>query len=111
MNKNEKGFTLIEMLIVLTIITVLILLVVPNLTNKNRSVHATGCEALKNTVQAQVSAYQLDNEELPDNLDTLKKADYITDEQKKCKNGDILELKEGIVSIKKKGTDPDGQTD
>jgi|SRR5690625_1527651 len=110
MYKNEKGFTLIEMLIVLTIITVLILLVVPNLTNKSKSVHETGCEALRNTVQAQVSAYQLDEEELPTALSTLVDAKYITTDQTECKNGDTLELKNGLVSINKKVTNPDGQT-
>src|SRR5690625_3146922 len=110
MYKNEKGFTLIEMLIVLTIITVLILLIVPNLTDKNKSVHDTGCEALKNTVQAQVGAYQLDKKKLPSDLEELETAKYITEDQTKCKNGNTLTLDEkGLVSINK-GTNPDGQT-
>lgn len=36
--KNEKGFTLIEMLIVLLVITVLLLITIPNVTKHNSSI-------------------------------------------------------------------------
>ncbi|MBD1222742.1 prepilin-type N-terminal cleavage/methylation domain-containing protein [Virgibacillus halodenitrificans] len=48
MLKNNRGFTLIEMLIVLMIISVLIILIVPNLSGKSKQVHDKGCEALVN---------------------------------------------------------------
>lgn len=44
---NQKGFTLIEMLIVLLIISVLILITVPNLTKHNDTVDEKGCEHIK----------------------------------------------------------------
>ena len=50
MLKNEKGFTLIEMLVVLLIITVLILLIVPNLGSKTGDMHDDGCDALIVTI-------------------------------------------------------------
>ncbi|MEI3606810.1 competence type IV pilus major pilin ComGC [Pseudogracilibacillus sp. SE30717A] len=92
MYKKEDAFTLIEMLIVLTIITVLILLVVPNLTDKSTTIHDRGCEALVQTVQAQVGAYQLDKGKKPNSLDELRKEDYIKEDQKQCKNGNTLSL-------------------
>lgn len=101
MFKKEKGFTLIEMLIVLTIITVLILLIVPNLTDKSTSVHDKGCDALVQTVQAQVSAYQLDTGNLPSTLNQLQTEKYISEEQKTCKNGKALLLNQGIVTVEK----------
>ncbi len=101
MTKNEKGFTLIEMLIVLTIITVLIILIVPNLTDRSEAVHEEGCEALKETVQAQVSAYQLENGKLPSSLSTLERSGFITEDQQKCKNGKSLTLSGGKVQIAK----------
>lgn len=100
MVKNEKGFTLIEMLIVLTIITVLILLIVPNLTDKSEAVHDQGCNALKETVQAQVSAYQLEKGKLPSSLSELKSAGFISEDQQKCKNDKKLTINtDGIVVI------------
>ena len=45
--KNEKGFTLIEMLIVLFIITILILVTVPNVTKHFQTIDDKGCEAYR----------------------------------------------------------------
>ncbi|MEI3611715.1 competence type IV pilus major pilin ComGC [Pseudogracilibacillus sp. SO30301A] len=101
MTKNEKGFTLIEMLIVLTIITVLIILIVPNLTDRSEAVHEEGCEALRETVQAQVSAYQLENGKLPSSLSTLERSGFISKDQQTCKNGKNLTLTGGKVKIAK----------
>ena|SRR5690625_1115831 len=89
MLQEENGFTLIEMLIVLTIITVLIILMVPNLTKKSENIHTTGCEALVQTVQAQVSAFQLEKGRSPNNLKELKTG-YISEDQLTCKNGSKL---------------------
>src|SRR5699024_4249055 len=74
MLKNNKGFTLIEMLIVLMIISVLIILSVPNLGGKSKEVNDKGCDALVSVVQAQVDAYYLDNGNYPLSLDVLKSA-------------------------------------
>lgn len=99
MLNNEKAFTLIEMLIVLTIIAVLIILIVPNIANKSKQVHETGCDALQKTVQAQVSAYQLETGKTPTTLEELKSKKFITEDQLTCQNGKSLQLNEGIVSI------------
>lgn len=85
MFKNEKAFTLIEMLIVLAIISVLIILIVPNLSTKSSEVNEKGCQALIGVVQAQVDAYYLDNGNYPGKLDDLV-GDYITNEQLTCPN-------------------------
>lgn len=98
MFKNQKGFTLVEMLIVLMIITVLILLIIPNLANRSADVHDKGCDALVGLVQSQVSAYQLDKGSLPSSLDNLVDEEYIEAEQTACQNGTDLSYSNGIVS-------------
>ena len=40
---NEKAFTLIEMMIVLLIISVLILIAIPNVTKHSKSIDEKGC--------------------------------------------------------------------
>lgn len=98
MLKKEDGFTLIEMLIVLTIISLLIILIIPNLGSKSKEVNEKGCEALIEVVQAQVYAYQLDEGNLPTSLDTLK-GDYITEDQLECRDGRKLTLDNGVVGV------------
>ena len=44
--KNEKGFTLVEMLIVLAVISILVLLVIPNALTILGTANEQGCEAL-----------------------------------------------------------------
>lgn len=96
MFKNENGFTLIEMLVVLMIISVLIILIVPNLSGRSKDVNEKGCDALIAVVQAQVDAYHLEKGELPTSLDKLV-PEFITQDQTSCQNGAELALNAGIV--------------
>ncbi|MEE6450411.1 competence type IV pilus major pilin ComGC [Gottfriedia acidiceleris] len=81
---NEKGFTLIEMLIVLFIISLLLLLVIPNLGKQQQSIQTKGCSALQKMVQSSVESFRLENEQLPESLSDLKEQGYIT--SYKCNN-------------------------
>ena len=56
-----KAFTLIEMLVVLLIISVLLLLFVPNLTKQKDSVTDTGNRAVVKVVESQAELYELKN--------------------------------------------------
>lgn len=100
MFKNQKGFTLIEMLIVLMIISVLIILIVPNLSDKSKEVYDKGCSALTSVVQAQADAYYIENNNYPGNLEVLQTAGYITQEQQSCpdKSKLTIDAEDGTVS-------------
>ena len=95
---NNRGFTLIEMLIVLLVISVLIILIVPNLGGKSKEVYSKGCDALVAVVQAQVDAYYLEGGSYPTNLDALVSAGYIEDKQTACPNHQSLVYQNGKVS-------------
>lgn len=97
MFKKEKAFTLIEMLIVLAIISVLIILIVPNLTKKSKEVNDKGCDALVKVAQTQVNAYHLDHGNYPERLNDLVD-DYLSNEQLTCPNGVELKYNNGKVS-------------
>lgn len=96
---SEKGFTLIEMLIVLTIITVLILLIIPNIADNSKIVYDRGCDALVKTVQAQVSAYELAENKQPTSIGDLLSKGFITEDQETCKNGKSLDITDGVVTV------------
>lgn len=88
MLKNNKGFTLIEMLIVMLVISVLLLLIIPNLTNRSEGVHEQGCDALVSLVQAQADSYYLDEGEKVNDINTLV-PEYLDSNQTSCKEGNI----------------------
>ncbi|MFD2759406.1 competence type IV pilus major pilin ComGC [Lentibacillus juripiscarius] len=87
MFKNQRGFTLIEMLIVLMIISVLVMLLIPNLGKKSKEVNEKGCEALVSVVQAQADAYYIEKNSYPGTIEILKTAEYITEDQTTCPDG------------------------
>lgn len=76
--KNEFGFTLIEMMVVLMIISILLLITIPNVTKNNSVVKQKGCVALENLIEAQVQAYEIEMDSLPSDLEVLKNGGYIT---------------------------------
>lgn len=90
MLKNNQGFTLLEMLMVMFIISILLLLVIPNITAHKDSASKEGCEAYAAMVQTQVTAFELATGELPSSLDELEASGYIT--QTTCSEGQTLTL-------------------
>ena len=64
---NEKGFTLVEMLIVLAVISILVLLIIPNAITILSTANEQGCEALNISSDALEIANELtgDNAEIP----------------------------------------------
>ena len=61
--KNENGFTLIEMMIVLLIISVLILIAIPNVTKHSATIDEKGCDAYIRMVEGQVQAYKMEKKQ------------------------------------------------
>ncbi|MDE5977193.1 MAG: prepilin-type N-terminal cleavage/methylation domain-containing protein [Turicibacter sp.] len=55
-NKNQKGFTLIEMLIVMVIIGVLVILAFPQASSILQKTNETGCAAYQESVEARKTA-------------------------------------------------------
>lgn len=104
MIKNERGFTLIEMMIVLLVITVLLIISIPNVANHNSTINTKGCDAFIKMVEAQVQAYELDEGELPTNISQLQSKGYLSEEQDSCPNGDKITIgANGKVTVVKGG--------
>ena len=69
-NKNQKGFTLIEMMIVMVIISVLVILVIPNASDVLSKANNTGCDALKTSIEADALAQKASTGCFPSSLDS-----------------------------------------
>lgn len=88
--KNEQGFTLVEMLIVLMIISTLLLITIPNIASNNNLVQDKGCKALIKLAETQAQAFRIETGNLPVDLQTLVDDEYL--EQTTCPGGDQLEI-------------------
>ena len=98
--RNRKGFTMVEMIIVISIIAVLLLLIVPNINEKQKMINQKGCEALKETVNSQIYLYELKHNKLPNNINDLINDGFIKKEQIKCKNNLSIEISNGQAIVK-----------
>lgn len=95
----QKGFTLIEMLIVLFIISVLILISIPNVTRHFATVDEKGCNAYSKMVQGQVEAFRIDQGQYPTTITELESKDYLkTSDSKACK-GKTITITDGKVEV------------
>lgn len=90
----KKGFTMIEMLIVMAIIMTVLLLVIPNVTNKHNTIKDRGCDALLEVINSQILMYEISNGELPSSVSELV-PDFLNEKQTVCPNGDSISIVDG----------------
>lgn len=89
--KQQAGFTLIEMLIVLLIISILILITIPNVTKHFTTIDKKGCTAYISMVQGQVEAYRVDFMAYP-TLEDLVAEGYLKENETTCPNKEEIEI-------------------
>lgn len=72
MKKHKyAGFTLLEMLLVLSIIAVLVLLFIPNILSHQKGIDQKSTEAFRKSIETQVSLYYLEHGTYPKALSDL----------------------------------------
>lgn len=95
--KNQKGFTLIEMMIVLLVISVLLIITVPNISSHSSNINKKGCEAYMKMVETQVQAYKIDKKVIP-TFEQLHSNGYLKSADAACPDGTPIEITtEGAV--------------
>ncbi|MBD8035061.1 MULTISPECIES: competence type IV pilus major pilin ComGC [Solibacillus] len=95
--KNEKGFTLVEMLVVLLIISILILVTIPNVSKHFASIDEKGCDAYILMLQGQVEAYKLNHKEYPSSVADLIEESYVMEEDLRCPDNTKILIENGKV--------------
>lgn len=92
--KNAHGFTLIEMMIVMTIISILLLIIVPNMSASTSVVKEKSCDATIKLLQSQVAVYEIEHGSPPTDIDDL--AQYV--DRTDCPDGTELTITDGTVT-------------
>ncbi|HFU3984569.1 TPA: competence type IV pilus major pilin ComGC [Streptococcus suis] len=80
-----KAFTLVEMLVVLGIISLLLLLFVPNLSKQKDAVKESGGAAVVKVVESQMELYELEHD-TEATVAELEQKGYITEKQAQSYN-------------------------
>lgn len=79
---RKKGFTLIEMVLVLFIISLLLLLIMPNMMKQKEAAEQKADAAIVKTVEGQLGLYEA-TEGKKGSIQDLVQAEYITEDQAK----------------------------
>ena len=98
---NKKGFTLVEMIFCISIILVILLLVIPNVTSKNTIIRDKSCDALIEVVNSQIILYEIENGHLPTSIDDLMNGShpYLKEKQGICPNGKHIQIDDGQAYV------------
>ncbi len=96
---NDKGFTLLEMVVVVIIISILLLLTIPNVSKVISSVDSKACQAMTKVVDAAIVQFQLDYGSPPNSLTDLVNGGYLEEDQTKCSSGQTLSIVDGHCVI------------
>lgn len=92
--KTKNAFTLLEMMIVLLIITIILLITLPNIPQKETIIREKGCKSLLSVIDSQILLYQIEKDEVPSIQDLINDG-YLKEEQAKCPNGKSVEIING----------------
>lgn len=91
----KKGFTLLEMIIVVTIVSILFILSVPNIQKVLGIVNEKGCDALVKVVDSAILEYRLANDRDPSSVNDLISEGLMSDVQRTCEDGRTISIYNG----------------
>jgi competence protein ComGC len=97
--KFKKGFTLLEMTIVVLIISVLFLLTVPNIQKTMSIVNNKGCKALEKVGDSAILQYKLEYGEYPGSVQDLVSAGLLSEDQLTCDGSHTLVISDGQAYV------------
>lgn len=99
--KDKHGFTLVELIFCVSIILIILLLVIPNVTQKHSVVKEKGCEAQLEVVNSQILLYEVENGQLPTSIGQLTSGShlYLTEKQRTCPNGKSISIRDGQAYV------------
>jgi len=91
----KKGFTLLEMVIVLMVIGAIFLLMVPNISKVTSIVNDESCDNQLRIVDTAIIEYQIMYDELPTSIEDLIMEDLLSEKQAECRNGKMIDIIDG----------------
>lgn len=91
----KRGFTLIEMVLVMSVIVIIFLLTLPNIQQTLGIVNNKGCDAQVKVIDAAILQYKLKFDETPTNISQLVEAGLISQRQTQCQDLGGIVIEDG----------------
>jgi competence protein ComGC len=96
----EKGFTLIEMMIVMMAIALLFMLTIPNIAKTIYVIETSGCKSQVSLVDTAILQYKLQNNQYPMQIDDLINAGFLKGEHRFCQNGKEITIESNQARVR-----------
>lgn len=91
----KKGFTLIEMVLVMSVIVVIFLLTLPNIQKTMVVVSSKGCDAQLKIVDAAILQSTLKHDRTPGSISDLVSDGFLSSRQTSCSDGSAIRVEGG----------------
>ena len=91
----RKGFTILEMIVVIMIVALLMLITIPNIQNVIKTVQDKGCESQVKLVDTAILQYMVKYDETPTSVDQLISDGLLDEKQYKCQNNQVICIDDG----------------
>ena len=95
MKEKQAGFTILEMLIVLSIISLIFLLTLPNIQRRLAMIREKGCDSLVDVINSNIIQYDLEIGEIPQAMEDLLDLGLIKEQQMKCPGNEEIVIVDG----------------
>lgn len=83
------------MVVVVSVLSVMFLLTVPNIQKVMNIVERKGCDALVKVVDSAILQYKLNYDEYPNSVYDLVNAGLLSNDQIECSNGELIGITDG----------------
>ena len=91
----RKGFTLMEMVLVMGVVVIIFLLTIPNIQKTMEVVNRKGCDAQLKIIDAAILQYYLKQDATATDIEQLIREGFITERQSKCSDGSDIHISNG----------------
>lgn len=95
----RKGFTMLEMIVVILIVALLMLITIPNIQKVINIVQRRGCESQVKLVDSVILQYMVEFDQIPSSIDQLVEEGLLSDNQRKCQNNKNIIIVDGEAEI------------
>jgi competence protein ComGC len=96
----KKGFTLIEMMIVMMAIALLFMLTIPNIAKTIYVIETSGCKSQVSLVDTAILQYKLQKNQYPLRMDDLVSSGFLKDEHRYCQNGKEITIESNQARVR-----------